>query len=369
MPDFRRGTAAIAEAAERGEGRSFRPWLQDIYWSDDGDFKYVLFLNEIEEIPTVQFHGFLDLGDSGNAKLIARTDEAIGERKDPIEEEWQYPPRATSLAIAVELEPTFKVVNGRERPSGFAVATREYKRKIRDDDGEATDEKEEVVAPVVGLVAQSPSNFFNVLASFDAKDGPIHQTPIKITRVGKKTETTYSVQGYLDLPVDLTNLVEYIDGVSYIGDDLGDLFDEIENADLEEAALIIGTFLLNKRLDELANAEVYDEIHAQIASPYKYAKDKSKGKKTTTRQARPSQRRTRPAPVEEPEATPEPEPEAETADEPEAEAKPKTTRTRRTSRAAAKPKGATKESPKEDRMAELRAKAAAARAAKEAAAA
>lgn len=338
MPDFRRGAEAFTEAQERAKssGGNFKPFTPSIFWQE-GNERYVLILNSMADIPLVdKFINFVPAGElKGGRKLfeqvIARTDPVVGEDTDPMVEDWGADPKEQGIAFAVELEPTFEEVKGRKRPTGFQVATTEYDRRVRDDKGELTDETEEVVSPVVGFITQSPHNFFNLLTSYDANEAPIEETPIKITRVDSKT---YQVNGYPDQAVDLGDLIEYIDGVSWLGEDLDDLLDQIaETESDEEAAAVIGAFFLDKRLAELVDEDRYKELYENIEQPFKkFGSDKKKsgGKKERTpreRPARRSQRRT-----ESPESeTDAPEPEAEPESKPEPKA-------RKPRQRAAKPK-------------------------------
>jgi hypothetical protein len=294
MPNFnpaalKKGKEAIREANEQRGSGEFRPFLPSIYWADDQDEHYVLILNPIDEIPRVEFHPYIEIeGDNFPHQVMARTDPSIGERNDPIQDQWKYKPRLTNLMIAVELEPTFKDVGGRQRPAGFEVATRDFERKVRDDDGNATDEVEEVTVPCVGLIAQSPFNFGNQLESYDNSEGPIHETALKIKRIGKKTNVTYQIVGYDGIDVDLTNLVELIDQVSYV-EDSEELLSQIDGLSQNEAAAVIGNYLLYQKLNEFADPEVYDETLAQITQPSRYGEKESK-KTKSSRKAKPSQR-------------------------------------------------------------------------------
>lgn len=355
-PEFRRGAEAIAKAQERKAGGNFRPFTPNLFWKSDGDVKYLLFLNDIATIPTVDLIGFIPVkGKKGNGdefeypeQVIARTDAAIGENSDPMTDEWDAKPKETCVAVAVELEPVLETVNGRQRPTGFEVKTVTFDRRVRDDEGELTDESEEVEAPVVGFITQSPRNFFNVVSSYDAEEAPIEETPVKILRVGSKADTVYTIAGYPDMEVDLGILVDTIENLNYIGDDLDDLLDAIDGVDDAEAARIIGDLLLDKRLEELADPERYDELFKGITETLdKFGSKNKKKSSTKERPARRSQRRAaaveeepeaegsdpepeEEAPAEKParrtrtrKAAPAAEPEAESDPEPEAEEKPK----------------------------------------------
>jgi hypothetical protein len=340
--NFKRGAEAIAAAQERAKSSAgdFTPFTPTIFWSNPEDNKeyaerYVLFLNPLIEIPNIE-------------QVIARTDDVIGEDKDPMVDEWGADPKEQNVAVAVVLEPTFEEVRGRKRPVGFEVAVREFERKIRDKDGKATDKKETVEAPVVGFVSQSPHNFFNLISSTDAKDGPIEHTPLRIARVDKNT---YKVDPFLDQPVDLANLLDLFDNLSYIPEeDREDLIGLVDKAeDDHEAAMILGDYLLNRRLEELADRERYDKLFKNIDRPFRYGskgKEDSKSKSSSRRErpSRSSQRRGRaadPEPETQAEAAPEAEPEAAPAEE------PKPRRGRR-----AKPADEAKEEPKAEAPAE-----------------
>jgi len=225
-----------------------------------------------------------------------------------------------------------EVVKGRKKPTGFEVKTTNYTRKVLDDKGEVTDEEEEVTAPVVGYVVQSPNNFFNHVENYDANEAPITEAAVKITRLGKDKHTSYALQGYDDQPIDLTNLIEYIDGVSYIRDELPGLEDKIEKATDEEAAALIGQVLLDKKIEELLDEDRYDALLETIVergdsldkfgNKKKKAKSSSKGDRTRNRVAERRASRKASAQAEDSE------PEAEPTNETEAEEKPKTRRTR-----------------------------------------
>lgn len=346
MPDFRKGASAIKESQERSSsGGDFIPFTPSLFWTKDGDSteKYVLFLNPMDEIVTASVTGFIPVTVKGRDKpmyeqVIARTDSAIGESTDPMSDEWGADPKETCIAVAVVLDPVIEEVNGRKRPVGFEVATNTYERRIKDDEGELTEDKEEVEVPVMGFVTQSPFNFFNLVQSFDESEGPIESTAMKIKRIDKNT---YSVDGYIGAPIDLSGLVDCIDGLSYLGKDMDELLDLIDEDQTEEdQAATIGAFLLDKRLEELCDRERYDRLHEGIDKPFRFGKkDKSSDKKEKSskreRPARRSQRRGSKDPAPE-ESAPESEPEADA---------PKEKPARKTRTRAAKPKD---EAPKQE---------------------
>ena len=304
MPSFdrdalRKGSKAIDEAVEARKqgGGDFTPFLSNIFWRNDKDFRYLLFLNPIEESPQVHvFHPYLDCDDDRPHMVMARIDPSIGEKTDPVHDQWNYKPRLTNLAIAVELEPTMTVVKGYEKPTGFEVKLRAFDRKIRNDKGELTDETEEVIVPEIGLVAQSPYNFFNQLRAYDATENAVHATPLKVTRLGEKSDVTYAIAGY-DVPLDRGGLLDYWQNINYIA---AEDIDSLEG-DEEEFCIALGDYLLYKRIEELANPDNYNEILGKISKPAKFG-DTKKEKAKPVRQVRPSQRRGKAAPEGEAEA-------------------------------------------------------------------
>jgi hypothetical protein len=300
--EFRRGREEIQKVVEErnsSDGGSFTPFLPNIYWKDDKEEKYLLFLNDIDSIPRLDLITFIPDGNHV-ANVIAHTDQVFGESSDPFIDKWDATAREMNIAIAVELEPKFELVEGRKRPRGFEVATREFDRKVRDEDGEATDETEEVTVPVVGVIVQSTTNFFAHIEAYDASDAPIHSTPIRVKRIGKGTNTSYNVDGFPDQKIDLTNLIEYIPGISYLDkDEIEAIVEDSENQSPEETALVIGSVLLEKHLQELADQERYERLLDNVTESLdKFGKNKKKEKKPATRSTRPSQRRS--AEAEEP---------------------------------------------------------------------
>jgi hypothetical protein len=262
--NFRKGLEGMKEP-ERGGRSPFPGFLRQIQWQKDREEKYIAFLNPASDIPTVDLHTFIPVGTwpSGKTKyedFISRTDPGVGEESDDLADRLGKKPQRRSIAIAVELEPTYKTVNGRKRPNGFTIKTETFERKT--DNG-----VEEVEAPVLGVVVQSPQNFFGYLGSFDAATAPIEETPFAVLRRGKDAGTQYDFTPYLDQEIDYSNLIENAANISY-------LRDEIEGLDLSgdarEAAMAIGSALLSKRLDELTDGERYK----RLVDPIEYIEDK-----------------------------------------------------------------------------------------------
>lgn len=324
MSEIRRGAAAIQEAAESsGQGGSFRPYLPSLFWKEDKEERYVLFLNEIDDVPLFDMIQFIKDENGYYHEAVAKTSAPFSEKVDQFEKLWDAKAVQRNVAIAVELEPVIEIVKEggktRRKPRGFEVKTTEYERRILDDDGEATDDTEEVTAPVIGYISQSPNNFFNHVANYDANDAPVVSTALKITRLGKDKSTSYSVQGYDEQPIDLSNLVEFVDGISYLNDEMDDVVEQAESSDPEDFALFLGKLILDKREAELLDDERYHELLDAVDESMdiygnKKGKSKAKGKKED-RPTKASQRRvTRERVTEREEETDADEPNEESSD-------------------------------------------------------
>lgn len=284
MPDFRRGAEAIDKAQEKTG--SFEGFTPNIFWSDpakdkENSVRYIMFLNPIDVIPLITAIGFVPVG-TGKKRdsteftrfdsVIARTDPSVGEKVDPMVRDWGAKPQEQNVAVAVELEPDLEEQsNGRVKPVGFRVKTNTFNRKVRDEKGEATDETEEVTAPVVGFVQQSPHNFFNLVRAFDADTAPIESSPVRITRVDS---TTYKLDGYEDVPVDLGDLFEFIEDAGYLSDEGKQAVEKVlaldpDDASDTEVATAIGEAYLDQRLVQLHDSERYDKLYAGITEPFR----------------------------------------------------------------------------------------------------
>ena len=338
----------------------FRPFLPAHYWKgEEGEERYLLFLNAVEDMPLFDMIQYIpeEVGDRTiYQETVSKTDPFFGEKHDAFVDQKDATVRKTNVAIAVELEPVVEVVNKRRKPRGFEVKTIEFERRILDEDGEATDDTEEVTAPAVGYVAQSPNNFFNQISNYDANEAPITETALKIVRIGKDKTTSYQIIGYDELPIDLTNLVEYVEGISYLGDDLDGLLEEIEGLDTaEEQALAIGSTLLEKREEELIDGDRYDELLESTPdhSMDKYGNKKKGKKEEEAPRSRAASRRTAKAAAKaDPEDDGDDPDEPATDPEPAEEVKP----ARKAKAKASKAKASTKQTP-QSRMDDLRAKA------------
>lgn len=298
FPGLRAGHEAIEQSARSSQGGNFRPFAPFLRWSEEDEEKLVLFLNEIGKAPILTLHEFVPVGTGERADgseyqkyetFVSRRDPIIGEDTDELEDRFKWPPNEKVLAVAVELEAEYKTVNGRKRPKGFKVKTEQFERRIRDEDGDLTDDTETVTAPVVGIVTQKSSNFFQYLSDYDQNEGEVSATPFKITRKGEGTDTSYNFIPYHGHDVDLSGLVENVNGISYLGDDREDFIAKVEAAEVaaEVEAQRIGDKILETRVVELIDKERYnalvspldpDEVKPRWGNEDKKGKGKGKGK-------------------------------------------------------------------------------------------
>ena len=266
MPEYRRGVAAVKATSSGGGGISFAP---EIFWKDDGEKKYVLILTPTDEIWKFDLHEFIPVnrkradGSTFTAKeaFMSRKDPYVGEDFDKIEDELGRAPRTRCLGVGVELEPVMEVVKGRKRPTGFSVKTREFTRNT--EDGE-----QQVTVPLIGFITQSAKLMWGPLVSYDESQGPLSELPLEIIRrtPGKKSETRYDFVPFMDIPVDLSSIVDNLDGVTYLSDVLEDVIKELEATDGDDvaSAQVVARALVEKRVTELADGERYTDLVGPI---------------------------------------------------------------------------------------------------------
>lgn len=184
MPNFRRGAEAVAEAATRSGSGKFVPNIR----FDAGETKYIQFLTGMDDITTVLMHPLIIIGereDGGKMydTFISRRDPALDGASgyDELIERFGESPVNKSIGIAIELEPKIETVGGRKKVKGYTVGTRQFETK----DGEVKE------VPAIGLVIQSPSNFFNHLVAHNDQT-PIEEVVFAVKRTGKSTDTQYT---------------------------------------------------------------------------------------------------------------------------------------------------------------------------------
>ncbi len=318
MPDFRRGAAEVEKAQQRGNGGgNFRPFAPSIFWKA-GDERFVLIATSVDDMPSADMIHFIPVEHerqdgttwTENASVIARTDPAIGESSEELVDEWNAKIRTDNLVVAVELEPVTEKIRGRERPVGFQVKMLEVDRRVRDEDGNVTDEVETVTTPSWGFISQAVGNFGASVVAYDQSESPINETPVKIMRVGGDKNTTYQIHGYPELldKLDVQPFLDSLDSIVYLGDDMEKAQKIAENppeSEVEDgipptvlALHKIGNILLDRRLNELADEARYNEILEAVREKgepvSKFGDNKKDGKKD--KKERPSRASQRPDP-------------------------------------------------------------------------
>jgi hypothetical protein len=318
MAQYRRGAEAIAAASSSGGG-NFAPFVPELYWKDADEKKYILVLTPIDEVGAFDLQDFIPIpAEKANGEeytryesFLSRKDPYIGEDFDKIEDELDRKSRVRCIGVAVELEPVIKDVKGRKRPVEFAVKTDTFDRKT--EEGE-----EEVEYPLIGLISQSSKLMWSPLFGMDESQGPLSELALQVTRRipnGKKSDTSYEFVPFPEIPINLTPVVDHLEGISYLSDTLEELLPQLEATETDlEAAQVIAKALFDRRVEELADPARYDELLGDIDEleppPWGGGGKKTQKKRTVgKRAARPSQRRVK---QEDPEETPEAE--ADTAE-------------------------------------------------------
>jgi hypothetical protein len=271
MPTFRRGVAAIQEAAEGKPQNKYRSFAPSISWSKDDPDKYVLILTPITEVVAAELHSWIPVGEvdkqGGGTRLryedfISRKDSSIGESYDLLEDEFGRKAFTKIMGVGVELEPTFEVVRGRKKPNGFTATTRSYTR--RTDEGE-----EKVVVPNIGIITNTSRLLWSPLSALDQTQGPLEVLPLQITREGIAQQTSYNVIPFQDVPVDLDPVVASFEGISYISDAFDEIKAELDALDEDDefslnASQVVARHILDARLNELTDATRYEELTRNI---------------------------------------------------------------------------------------------------------
>ena len=82
MSEIRRGSAAIQEAAKSSGGKEFHPFLPALYWKDDQEERYILFLNEVEDTPLFDMIQYIPAEGGYFQETVSKTDQFFGEKSD-----------------------------------------------------------------------------------------------------------------------------------------------------------------------------------------------------------------------------------------------------------------------------------------------
>lgn len=178
-----------------------RRYIPNIYWKVDGenDIRYLAFLTPLAEVPRLLMHGFVRTP-NGPRTFVCRKNEIFEDENPtgecPICDEYKKAPRNQWLAMAVELEPEYDRVNGRQQIVGF-------KPKMDEWEYEKDGKTETGTAPHVGIVSQALKNFWTPFTAKVNREitrngvGDLNEVVYEIQRVGKtKDDTTYLFEPY-----------------------------------------------------------------------------------------------------------------------------------------------------------------------------
>lgn len=261
MPQYQRGVAAIQQSMNKG-GSTFKPFAPDIHWRDDGESKFIQIISSMDKIPMLDLHEWIPVGThkSGKTKyesFISRRE--LDESYDDLEDRLGSKPRHRGIGVAVELEPVLETAKGRQRPIGFTVKTETFTRK------NANGADELVTSPTLGLITQSSHLFWGWIASYHENNAPIEETPLQVTRRGKDTNTRYDFVAFEEKPVDYSNLLENIEGISYLNGMRDEVVAKIASSESDsDSAAIVGSAILEHRLEELGDWDRYKELITPI---------------------------------------------------------------------------------------------------------
>jgi hypothetical protein len=242
----------------------FKPFAPDIRWRDDGESKFIQIISPAEDIPMVTLHEWIPVGThkSGKTKyesFMSRKDAGIGENYDDLEDRLGSKPRVRGIGVALELEPVLETVKGRQRPVGFTVQTETFTRR-GENGGDET-----VTAPKIGLITQSSHLFWGWVASFEENNAPIVETPLQVTRRGKETNTRYDFIAFEEKPVDFSNLLDNIEGITYLNGMRDEVMTSIASSKSDlDSAIVVGRAMLEHRLEELGDWDRYKELITPI---------------------------------------------------------------------------------------------------------
>lgn len=264
MPQYQRGVAAIQQSMNKSNSGGFKPFAPDIRWRDDGESKFIQIISPAEDIPMVTLHEWIPVGThkSGKTKyesFMSRKDAGIGENYDDLEDRLGSKPRVRGIGVALELEPVLETVKGRQRPVGFTVQTETFTRR-GENGGDET-----VTAPKIGLITQSSHLFWGWVASFEENNAPIVETPLQVTRRGKETNTRYDFIAFEEKPVDFSNLLDNIEGITYLNGMRDEVMTSIASSKSDlDSAIVVGRAMLEHRLEELGDWDRYKELITPI---------------------------------------------------------------------------------------------------------
>jgi len=177
MGNFRKGLEGLQQASERSaRPLSFIP-RRYLKW-ESGEEKTIRFLSEGDEVVQARFHEWVTCHDGSRRSFVCRD-----EISEPCElcDNPEVKVREVGMAIAVVREP---VKDDSGKLIGFKDATEEIEL-------EENGKVEKKTVPIVGIIQQSPRNYWaSFWAAYD-KYGTLKDRDYSITRRGSGMDTMY----------------------------------------------------------------------------------------------------------------------------------------------------------------------------------
>lgn len=202
---LRKGAEHVKSA--KGGSRKFTP---SIYWKEDKESHFVLFISPVGEFTTLDVH-VIEISPKVWRTFICRKEACFEDESGghcPACDELGDSPSQRTLALAVELDPVEKRIGGRRTIESLKVKMVEVEK-----DGETKE------YPRIGVVFQAAGNFFNYITAYDAQHQDVTTLAFEIQREGKGGRTNYQffplpgveVPTIDDFEDDLPDVVAYIE--------------------------------------------------------------------------------------------------------------------------------------------------------------
>jgi hypothetical protein len=189
MSNFRKGLEGLQQASERSGPKTFIP-RRYLKW-ESGEEKTIRFLSEGDSVVQARFHEWVPTHDGGRRSFVCRTE---------VNEECELcanpdvKAREVGMAVAVVRLP---VKDESGKTVGFKDATEEVDLE---EDGKVVHK----TVPVIGIIQQSPKNFWaSFWAAYD-KYGTLRDRDYSVTRRGSGMDTMYVP--FQEEPEEIPNL-------------------------------------------------------------------------------------------------------------------------------------------------------------------
>lgn len=171
----------LKKGADHIKPKSGGKFTPIIYWKDDGETRYITFIEPISEFMTLDIHVVETV--NGWRTFVCRDEAAFSDEEGECSlcAGGDKPARKT-LALAAELEPVIERSNGRKSVTSLDVKMIEIEK-----------EGETRSFPRIGVILQSPSNFFDWFKKYDLTQGAVDENSFEVIRSGKGGKTGYQI--------------------------------------------------------------------------------------------------------------------------------------------------------------------------------